>query len=39
MEWRDILIVSIHKKKRAIQDCGDCRGIKLIYFGDLGNDC
>ena len=39
MERRDILIVSIHKKKRDIQDCGDSRAIKLIYFGDLGKDC
>ena len=30
-EWRDSVSVPIFKEKRAIQDCGNYRGIKIIY--------
>ena len=35
-ERRDSLIVPIDKEEWNIQDCGDCRGIKLIYLEDSG---
>ncbi len=30
-EWRDSVIVPIFKEKGDIQDCGNYRGIKMIY--------
>ena len=30
MEWRDSVIVPTYKEKGDIQDCGNCRGIKLM---------
>lgn len=29
-EWRDSVIVPIYKEKGDIQDCNNCRGIKLM---------
>ena len=30
-EWRDSVIMPIHKEKGAIQDCGNYRGMKLMW--------
>ena len=30
-EWRDSVIVPIVKENGGIQDCGNYRGIKVIY--------
>ena len=30
MKWIDRVIVTIYTEKRDMQDCGDCRGLKLV---------
>ena len=37
-EWKYSLIVPIDKEEWDIQDCGDGRGIELLYFEDLWKD-